>query len=33
MQIVPTDRAEALVAYLRSLNFRYGLPEAPLIEE
>ncbi|MGJ3243981.1 MAG: cbb3-type cytochrome c oxidase subunit II [Opitutales bacterium] len=33
MQIVPTARAEALVAYLRSLNLRYGLPEAPIIEE
>jgi len=29
-EIVPTRRAEALVAYLRSLKLAYNLPEAPL---
>jgi cytochrome c oxidase cbb3-type subunit 2 len=28
--IVPTERAKILVAYLRSLNLDYDLPEAPL---
>lgn len=30
MQIVPTQRARALVAYLKSLRLNYGLPEAPV---
>ncbi len=29
-EVVPTARAKALVAYLRSLNLDYDLPEAPL---
>jgi cytochrome c oxidase cbb3-type subunit 2 len=29
-EIVPTARAQALVAYLRSLNLDYDLPESPL---
>lgn len=31
-EIVPTQRAEALVAYLLSLKLDYSLPEAPIIE-
>jgi cytochrome c oxidase cbb3-type subunit 2 len=29
-EVVPTDDAKALVAYLLSLNRNYPLPEAPL---
>ncbi len=29
-EVVPTDEAKALVAYLLSLNRNYGLPEAPV---
>ena len=31
-EIVPSDRAIALVAYLKSLTFRYDLPEAKMAE-
>lgn len=31
-EIVPTERAEALVAYLLSLKFGYELPEAKMVE-
>jgi cytochrome c oxidase cbb3-type subunit 2 len=31
-EVVPTPDAEALVAYLLSLNRNYALPEAPLEE-
>ena len=32
-EIVPTQRAEALVAYMQSLKLDYSLPEARLQEE
>ena len=32
-EVVPTRRAEALVAYLLSLKLNYSLPEAALLEE
>jgi cytochrome c oxidase cbb3-type subunit 2 len=31
-EVVPTDRAEALVEYLLSLQLNYSLPEAPISE-
>ena len=31
-EVIPSERAEALVAYLKSLQLRYSLPEAPLPE-
>ncbi len=31
-EVVPTQRAKALVEYLLSLKINYSLPEAPIIE-
>ncbi len=31
-EVVPTQRAEALVEYLLSLKLNYSLPEAPISE-
>jgi cytochrome c oxidase cbb3-type subunit 2 len=31
-EVIPTERAEALVAYMQSLSLRYGVPESPLPE-
>ena len=31
-EVIPTKRAEALVAYLLSLKIDYSLPEAPILD-
>ena len=33
LEVIPTRRAEALVAYMKSLTMGYSLPEAPITEQ
>jgi len=33
LEVIPTRRAEALVAYMLSLRLNYSLPEAPIVEQ